>query len=247
LARDVYNWPTQARHVLEPDIERDGDGNLVKAWGRPVAPRDVIRFDSPIAGGLLTHGRKAIQRATVVARAAAVAEDNPVPSFELHNEGAEIQGEDAEQKIDQMLERWMRGRRKYGVGYTSKGIKATAHGQRLEQLLIEGQKRADLMLVRKMSAPAWVADVAVDGSSITYNSRASRNWELIDLLCAPFMSAIVDRLSLGDVTPRGWLTKFDTDDLTKPDQKTRFETYEIGKRAGFVTNDQINAWEGWTT
>lgn len=243
LHRDAYGFPDQARHVPWSKAERDAGGNLVKAWGQSVEDKDVIRFDSPLAGGLLAHGRNAIKRATVIGRAASVAEDNPVPSFELHNEGADLKADE----IDTVLKTWMEGRRKYGVGYTSKAIKATAHGQRLEQLLIEGQKRADLMLVRKMNAPAWVADVAVDGSSITYNNRASRNWELIDLAAAPYMSAIVDRLSMGDVTPRGWRVKFDTDELTKPDQKTRFETYEIGMRAGFVTKEQITAWEGWTS
>jgi hypothetical protein len=239
--RDAYGYPARARHVPWTQAERDGDGNLVKAFGAPVADAEVIRFDSPLAGGLLAHGRGAIQRAIVIAKAAALAEDNPVPSFELHNEGADI----TDEQIDQVLRRWTEGRRRYGVGYTSKGIKTVAHGQRLEQLLIERQKRADLMLVRKMNAPAWVADVAVDGQSLTYNNRASRNWELIDLALAPYMSAIADRLSLGDVTPAGWRVKFDTDDLTRDDQKTRFETYEIGLRAGFVTQEQINAWEGW--
>lgn len=241
LTRDANGFPDRARHVPWAEAARDTEGNLTHAWGKPVDVADVIRFDSPLAGGLLAHGKNAIQRAIIVGRAAAVAEDNPVPSFELHNEGDDLDPEE----IDEALARWMQGRKKYGVGYTSKQIKATAHGQRLEQLLIEGQKRADLMLVRKAGAPAWVADVAVDGQSLTYNNRASRNWELIDLLLAPYLTAITDRLSLGDVTPRGWKVKADTDELTRDDMKTRFEAYKIGVDSGFVSQEQINAWEGW--
>lgn len=239
-ARLASGWPAEAELVRREWMELDRAGNLARYAGQPVNPVDVIRFDSP-SSGLLEKGERTLKRALAIELAAAKAEDNPVPSFELHNDGDQL---DADKALE-MVRLWVESRRKYGVAYTSKGIKTQAWGLAPEQLLIDGRKRVDLELIRHMSVPAWVADVPVEGASLTYNNRESRNWELIDLACAPYMSAVADRLSMIDCTPAGWRVRFDTDELTKPDMKTRFETYEIGKRAGFLTDDRIAEWEGW--
>lgn len=239
-ARDSYGWPAACELVMHGDAELDRDGNLIKVKSVPVAAADVIRFDAPNAG-LLVDGERTLRRAVVVEMAAAKAEDNPVPSFELHNDGDQL----TKTEIETVLGNWVNGRRKYGVGYTSKGIKTQAHGQAPEQLLIDARKRIDLELVRHMNAQAWIADVAVDGSSLTYANLSQRNRDLIDTTLAPYMAAIADRLSLGDVTPRGWEVRFDTDQLTRDDMKTRFETYAIGLAQKFITQEQIAAWEGW--
>lgn len=238
--RGAYGWPSAAELVMHADAETDDDGNLIKHRGQPVAARDVIRFDSPSAG-LLIDGERTLRRAVVIEMAAAKAEDNPVPSFELHNDGDSLDRDG----IEKILSDWINARRKYGVGYTSKGIKAQAHGIAPEQLLIEGQKRVDLQIVRHMNATARMADVPVEGSSLTYANLAQANRDEIDSSYALYMDAIADRLSLGDVTPRGWQVLFDTDRLTRDDMKTRFETYQIGKAAGFIDNAWIAAQEGW--
>lgn len=87
--------------------------------------------------------------------------------------------------------------------------------------------------------------MALEGSTLSYENRASRNWELLDLGLSPMMTSITSRLSMGDVTPHGWQVEFNTDQLTRDDMKTRFETYKIGVDGNFVTPEQIAAWEGW--
>lgn len=240
-ARLANGWPAEVELVQrKAGVELDAFGQLVKFRGTPVNPRDVIRFDAPTSG-LLTDGERTLKRALAIELAAAKAEDNPVPSFELHNEGDQLSRDAALELIGT----WVEARRRYGVAYSSKGIKTQAWGLQPEQLLIDGRKRVDLELVRHMAVPAWVADVPVDGASLTYNNRASRNWELIDLALSPYMTAIADRLSMADCTPAGWVVKFDTDELTKPDMQTRFSTYQTGKAAGFLTDERIAEWEGW--
>lgn len=241
--RDAAGWPVWVEWVPNGKATTDDDGNLTHVDDVEVNPRDVIRFDSPTGSGLLVDAVRTIRRAILIEEAAALAEDNPVPTIELHNDGDKLDKD----QIEVLLDSWQAARRKRGVAYTSKGVTAIPHGQQVEQLLIEGRKAINLDLVRHTNVPAWAAATAADGTSLKYENRQSRNWELLDITCAPYMQAIVGRLSLPDVTPIGWQIKLDTDELTKPDQKTRFDTYAVGKSAGFVTNEMIAAWEGWAT
>lgn len=243
LERDSYGWPVWVEWVPAGKARTDADGNLVGIGDRDVRPENVIRFDSPLGGGLLADAARTIKRAIAIEEAAALAEDNPVPTVELHNEGDSL----TKTEIEELLDMWQASRRKRGVAYTPKGLKVTAHGTQPSQLLIDGRKAISLELVRAINLPAWAASTAIEGATMTYDNRSLRNWELIDLTLAPYLTAIAGRLSMPDVTPRGWLTRFDTDELTKPDQKTRFETYAIGKTNGFVDNAMIAAWEGWNT
>lgn len=237
--RDSYGWPSKVRYVPEPEADYDDQGTLVGAFGEKV--RDgYIRFDGFTAGMLREHAT-IIRRALVLERVAAYAEENPVPSIELHNTGETMSGT----QIDELIARWKNRRQNGNVAYTSKWLEVNTHGQAPEQLLIDSRRRMDLELARATGAPAWIVDAPVEGQALNYSNRASRNWELIDLFLSPVMTVIEDRLSMGDVTPRGTTVKFETDELTRPDMKTRFETYEIGKRGQFITDDWIKTQEGW--
>lgn len=243
--KDAYGWPARGgcKFLERKDAEFDAKGNLVKAWGTSIADADwyPIQFDAP-DGGLLYDGRKILRRAIILDRAASLAEDNPVPSIDLHNEGTKPL---EEQQIKDLLESWRNARAKYGAGYTDKSIKAQTLGIPDSQLLIDAQRQMDLNLARQTGFPAWAVDVALEGASLNYQNRQSRAWELIDLALSAYMTPIQARLSMNDITPMGWTTEFDIDQLTRPDQKTRFETYSIGRKAGFIDNEWIAAQEGW--
>lgn len=244
--RDFYRWPELVEWVPLNKAGLDSDGRLVKiTGGAPFDPdRDVIRFDSPLGNGFLRNARRDIQRALAISLAAAKAEDSPIPAVELHDElGVQLPQKD----IDDLLDKWAEARRKRGVAYTPKGLKVIPHGQPADRLLIDGRRAINLELVRHSQLPAWAVQNAVDGATMTYDNRSLRNWELLDLGLAPYVSAFTDRLSMPDVTPRGWEIDLDTDDFTKPDMNTRFEAYAAGKNAGFVTNQMIAEWEGWAT
>lgn len=240
--RDSYGWPIWVKRLPQGDAGFDAKGKLTSAWGKPVADAEVIEFQS-IDAGLLVDAVDTIRRAIAINLAAAHAEDNPVPSIDLHNDGENLEDEE----IDVAIQRWVDARKTHGVGYSSKGLKVNTLGLHPEQLLIDGRKAINLELVRHIGIPAWAADVPLEGSTLTYLNRGAKNWELIDLALATYMTAISSRLSMPDVTPRGWRVEFNTDDFTRPDMKTRFEAYKIGVDGKFVTQDQIAAWEGWET
>lgn len=241
--RDFYGWPTWVRRVPPHECHFDSRGVLVRAFDRPVDPRDVIRFDSPLGTGLLDTGKRTIRRAIAIELAAAHAEDNPVPSIDLHDTEQPALVGDA---LTQLLTSWKEARAKGGAAYTPKRIEARALGQHAEQLLIEGRRALSLDLVRHMNLPAWAASTAVEGATMTYDNRSLRNWELVDLTYAGYLAAIGDRLSMPDITPRGWTVEPELDAFTRPTQKERFETYAIGLDKGFIDQAYIDAQEGWT-
>lgn len=230
VERDAYGWPSWVELVKYAEGGMNNDGTRLLRTGKTSVPAaDVIEFPSPLGNGVLIDGAETLRRAYAINKAAALAEDNPVPTVELHNTSPEpISPEEKEA----LLDGWSNSRRKRGVAYTSKGVEVKTHGVHPEQLLIEGRKAINLEITRQMNASAWIADVAVEGSTLKYENRALRNWELLDLNCAPYLSAIAERLTLGDVTPRGWVVEFDTDALTRPDEKTRAETAKVWIEAG---------------
>lgn len=242
IERNTYGFPHHAVPVPRQHAETNEHGQLTAIDGKAVNPNDTLRFDS-LFGGILTLGSDTIRRAIVLNRVAAMAEENPVPVVELHNEGEDIDPD----SIDKLVSRWRTQRQKHGVGYTNKSLKVITHGSSPENLLIDGRKRLDLQLARHANLPAWAADISIDGTSLTYQNRQSKNQELIDQFLAAYSTVIEQRLSLNDVTPRGTTVKFQFDELTKPDMKTRFDTYAQGKKHGFLTNEQISEWEGWET
>ncbi len=250
LERDSFGWPMWGEWLSRSRVTLDNDHRVIKIDGESIAstkrigrrPEDVIRFDSPLGEGLLANGGRIIQRALAIDLAAAKAEDSPIPAIELHNTTA---AELDKTKRDQLLDDWAAARRVRGVAYTPKGIEVKVHGKPADALLIDGRKSIALEIVREMNLPAWAASTAVEGATMTYDNRQSRNWELVDLTLDDYMTAIAGRLSLPDVTPRGTEVTFDADRLTRPDLKTRFETYAIGKAAQFIDDAWIAAQEGW--
>lgn len=242
LARDSYGWPAKVEFVRNDRATFDENGRLTEIDRRPVKPEDLIRFDSPLGDGYLVNAKRDIQRAIAINLAAAKAEDSPIPAVELHNEaGVEL----TDTEIDALLDKWATARKERGVGYTPKGLKVIAHGKPADALLIDGRKAIALELIRHANMPAWAAGVAVEGATMTYDNRALHNWELIDLGTSAYFEAITSRLSMPDVTPRGYETKVEIDSLTKPDMKTRFDAYKIGLDGGFIDNEWIAAQEGW--
>lgn len=237
-SRDYQGFPKSVRWVPNDRAEVNDSGQLVRAFGERVAANDSIRFDSP-DHGLLTDASDVIRRAIRLNAAASNAEDNPVPAVDLHNEGDDM----TDEEIDTMIARWQRARRGSGVGYSSRSLTVNTLSSPPENLLIAGRREIILELARAAGVPAWAVDAPIEGSSMSYQNRASRNRELIDNSLSPYMEVITGRLSMNDVTPRGQTVEFLTDPMTRPEAKERYEAYKIAIDAGLMTKDEARAKE----
>lgn len=234
--------PRRVEWVPEWEAETDDDGVLVKAFGKPVLPRDVIRVDGPHEG-LLNFAAKGVREAFAIDRAAANASANPVPSVELHQTGGDPM---TNPQIDELTKRWERARAKSGVGFTNQSVELKTHGQPVEQLLIDGRNVAALNLARSMGLPAWAIDAFVQGSSLSYSNAPSRSRELIDYGLMPYMNAFEARWSMDDILPHGVWARFDVSDLLRGDFKARMDGYKVAIEAGIYSKEECRAMETGT-
>ena len=237
-----YGWSLWA-------IRRDSDGTVIDAdrvpyemWsidatgqvlydGKPVSSREVCLIPS-LDEGVLATGRDAISHAAELNRAAARAASIPTANIELHQtSGAPI----PDDQIDALVSSWANARRgaNGGVAFTNQAIEVREHGSFDAHLLVDGRNAAAVDVARAMGIPASMIDAQLPHASMTYrNAENMRNAEFVDFCLAPLMSAVIARLGMDDIVPRGVAIEFDTSDLTGvaydetldvPDDRNRHE------------------------
>ncbi|HYF73172.1 MAG TPA: phage portal protein, partial [Nocardioides sp.] len=214
---------------------------VVYVDGRQVPGSRMMRFDSPNPGLSQYQGR-ALRRAVLLDMAAQMYAEDPKPlGFFTPVDGADPASDDA---ITDMINGWLTARKQRGTGYIPAAV------QYNEPL---GTKPADLQLVelqRQVSLEIANAtgldpeDLGVNTTSRTYQNAVDRRRDRINDTLSPYMAAITDRLSMGDVTRRGYVVRFDLDDYLRADPKTRMEVYEAGLRMGIWGTEHVQA-EEW--
>lgn len=231
------------KFVPEWAARLDSDGNLVGIEGvdGDVDPATVYRFDGPHEG-LLAYARPTLERAWRLERAAGRASDNPIPSVELHQTGGTAL---SREEISEMIAAWNAARAKPGgaVAFTNASVETKIHGAPVEQLLIDGRKAAALDLARACGAPAWLADVPVEGSNITYGNVSARNRDVIDDFVGPYLDAISGRISQDDILPAGQWCRFDLTEFLRSDFAERMAAYKTAAEAGVYTVEELQAIE----
>lgn len=245
LEWDASGFPSRVQFIPEHQAETNDAGQMIRAYGESVEPRASVRFDGP-HNGLLNRGSDTIRRAIRINRAAAKAEDNPVPALEIHNEGEDPPiAADGTGGPKALVDRFIKARATSGVSYTSKGLKLNTHGQHPEALMIDSRRAITLELLRHAGAGAnpEIVSAAIEGKSLNYTNQSSRESALIDNFLAPYMTAIEDRLSMDDMRPHGRTVRFDTDVLTRDDTATRYGNYKLAKELEIMTTEDIKAVE----
>jgi phage portal protein BeeE len=76
---------------------------------------------------------------------------------------------------------------------------------------------------------------------MTYATIESERRDLVDLALRPYMTTVESRLSLGDVTPRGQVVRFDLADFYRADFPTQIDTYGKAIAAGIMSIDEVRA------
>lgn len=201
----------------------------------------VIRIDSPTEP-ILDAGAVAIRTCLAIARATRNVADGLPPStyFTPADGTADYLTETEVQKI---LDTWHESRQKNVTGYVPAALELKALGWNPEQLQLRDLRdQAVLDIARLFGVDA--EELNVSTTSRTYFNAFDRRQDFIQFTLAPYLSAIEGRLSMDDVTPRGYRVRFDLDEFFKADTLARFQAYEVGLRTGAVTVDEIREAEG---
>jgi HK97 family phage portal protein len=177
-------------------------------WNGLMIPgTEVIRFDGDGMGGWLITGAAAINTAAALEAATQQMAEYPLPQIVLKNNGADLPAA----AVDALLDAWETARQSRTTAYVNSTITTDAMGWNAADLqLVAAREESALMMARLCNLdPVWVG-AGVPGGSLTYSSRTDLYRQLLDLSLTPIMTAIAQRLSMNDVTPRGREVKFDT-------------------------------------
>lgn len=251
-----HSYPTFAEHispdrvmvsggVVYPVVSGNGHGipgasGKVFIDGQSVPDDQVIRFDSPNPA-LLVHAARAIRTCLTLDAAAARYADEPIPlGYFTPRDGARPKEDD--QQIKNLLDKWAIARARRAYGYVGASFELKTLQFNAEQIQLAEQRQHAVLEIAR-AAGIDPEDLGVSTTSRTYQNSEQRRQDLIDFTFAPYVAAFEQRLSMGDVTPRGYEVKVNFDAFLRADTKTRMEAYKIGSEVGAYILPEIRELE----
>ena len=197
---------------------------------------ELIRFDSP-NDALLVAGARAIRQClTLDVAAQRYADGAPPLDYFTPAEAGVDPG--TEEEIRGALDAWQAARQQRATGYVPATLKYNLGGWNPEQLELADQRQHAVLEIARV-AGVDPEELGVSTTSRTYANQFDRRKAFLDFTLGPYRAAIEDRLSMGDITPRGTVTRFDLDAFLRTDAKTRYEAAKLGIEVGALTKAEV--------
>ena len=254
LQRGWHGYPTSATWVHPSRVfvsgpvlpVVNGNGYVATGSGRvhidgaPVPDDQVIRFDSPNPA-LLVHAARAIRTCLQLDSTASRYASDPLPlGYFTPRDGARPREDEA--IIGELLDKWEIARNRRVWGYVGGAWDAKTLQFNAEQIQLSDQRQHAVLEIAR-AAGIDPEDLGVSTTSRTYQNSEQRRQDLIDFTLAPYVAAIEQRLTMGDVTPRGYEVKVNFDGFLRADTKSRMDAYKIGLEVGAYTTPEIRELE----
>ncbi len=255
-SKDFYGYPMTARHLdvssvsVDPPSGRspaplpsglDPREGVVWVDGQAVGGSRIIRFDSPNPA-LLRHAGREIRRAVLLDKAAAMYADDPRPAdyFEPAEGADEVDDDD----VEKILGKWKAARKKRSTAYIPASLKYKSVDSPAPRdlQLAELQKQVSLDIANGTGIDP--EDLGISTTSRTYANDVDRRRNRLNDVLAPYMRAITDRLSMGDVTRRGRRVRFNPTEYLQPNPTDRWGVYQTARELEAMTVDEIREAEG---
>ena len=216
-----------------------GDG----AGPQPVPTSLMIRFDSPNPGILRAMARM-IRIAILLDRLIEMYADNPQVK-ELFTDNPESDDElYTDDESAAFVAQWTMLRKMSPVAWLPSQVKrldANAPSPK-DLTLVELRQEVNLAIANGLGVDP--EDLGVSTTSRTYFNSVDKKQDKINRTYAPYMSAITDRLGMGDVTMRGYAPRFDLSDYLKSDPVTQASYWGALKGMGVVDEQWIGEQAG---
>lgn len=246
-ARDYRGFPTAARRAVNVTLQPPGDARTpaplpsgedprgASVWvdGRQVPAVSMIRFDSP-GRPLLTSAHRIIRRALLLDALAAMYADNPRPLETFTDTDDQTVRAFTDSEIIAFLAMYKTARKRGAPAWIPKQAQRMdiSTPSPAELQLVELQKQAGIELANHLGLDP--EDLGISTTSRTYQNEDARRRDKINRVFAPFMVAITDRLSMGDVTPAGQRVRWDLTEYLRPDPATQIIYWQGLKGLGVV-------------
>jgi HK97 family phage portal protein len=168
-------------------------------------------------------------------------ETGAVPSVTLKFEGALTDAAAAGVK-----EKWIANHRDHSPAVLPKGwdLKESSLSPESTQLL-ETRKWGVQEVARALGIfPAELLLAEVNGSSLTYQNVSEALRTFLAVTVQPVYLKPLEA-AFSDLVAGTQTVRFNVSELERLGTAARYATYEIGLRAGFLTPEQVDRWEGW--
>jgi HK97 family phage prohead protease len=254
-AKDFAGFPISARHldfgsvtVNPPDGRTpaplpsgiDPRAGVVWVDGVQTSGTEVIRFDSPNPAVCMYAGRE-IRRALLLQQAAGMYADDPRPMD--YFAAAENTDDMEDDEVTEFLDEWKAYRKARSTAYVPKSVTYHTVDQPAPRdlQLVELSRQASLDIANAMGIDP--EDLGISTTSRTYANDVDRRRNRLNDVHMPYISAFTQRLSMGDVTRRGYTVRINVSDYLQPNPTERWGVYDTAVRIKAMTVDEVRAKE----
>ena len=219
--------------TVQPETVYYPEG-AAQVW--PATP-GTIRIDSP-NGGLLSS--PAIRSYIALTRAAqrAATGQPPVEWFTAADGSSPDDDE-----VKQILADWAAARAAGQTAFIPMELDYHRDGFNPEQLQLSSAREFAVTEIARLTG-IDAEELSVSTTSRTYANMQDRRRQRIDSVLGPYMTAIEDRLSMPDVTPRGFRVRFDTSAYLRLDDMAAAQTDAVLIGAHILTPDEAREKRG---
>jgi hypothetical protein len=203
----------------------------------------MIRFDSPNPG-ILGANARAIRIAMTLDRLVELYAENPALREYFTDSDDPSVDPMSDQDIDAFLAEYgaMRTQRPYGWLPSSVKRADVQSPSPRDLTLVDLQQQVMVAIANGLGVDP--EDIGVSTTSRTYQNEDARRRDKVNRMYAPYMSAITDRLSMGDVTRRGYAAQFDLSDYLKPDPVGQVAYWKGLMDLGVTDAAEVRGWAG---
>lgn len=147
------------------------------------------------------------------------------------------------ERVTALLDAWKTARNQRATAFINDTIEFEKVGFNPAELTLnEARQYMATEIARLMNIPEWYVAGNSSGS-MTYSNVTSERRALVDFSLRPIMTAIEQRLSDIDITPRGSLVRFDLDDFYRGNPLERADIYTKLVPLGIMTVDEARTME----
>jgi HK97 family phage portal protein len=224
---DQYSQDVEYYMVNNTRVPDSGVGSLVTFQA----------FDQ----GLLIRSQRLINSAIQAEEAANVGISSPQPTGYLKNSGADL----PDGQIQGLLNTWKTARKNRSTAYLTSTLEyvPTSYSP-MEMTYNDSIEEMSAQISRAMNVPAHMINAEHNRSS-TYQNVLDARKEFFAYTLAPYISAIEDRLSLDDLTPRGQIVRFAVDEtFLRANPQDRLAVTEKLLSLQLISLDQAKEMEG---
>ena len=235
-------FPRSARHVAYDKWSIDENTGVVTVDGEKKEPDEVRMFLSPYPALTEDALPTVMQMARLRAQSSWYSENPAAREYFVPVEGQEPE----EEEIEAFLHKWQEARRAGATAFVPTGLELRQVDQLSpeQQAMIASNEFSITEVARLTGIDAtWLS---VNVTTRTYANIVDERRQFLDFVCSGYIQSIEQRLSLEDCTPQGTYVKASLDAFLRSNTLERYNSHAIGLQNGFLTVNEVRAYEDRT-